>query len=150
VLEDAVLAWLTDRAGEVEAAALEFSERPKRKPVKSAVIDIDSKLAALSGKMDKLAERLIDPGIPFATYNRLRDKYESERKALEASRLTVAVEERVDPYEVIPGLLSAWKDGLVSEKREILRALKITVTVWPQRPISRVAVHSALQGDIRH
>jgi site-specific DNA recombinase len=144
VLEAALHKWLTERSFEINTAAAMAAVVPARKPADSRVISIDSKLATLSGKMDRLAERLIDPGIPFATYTRLRDKYEEERKALEESRLAVAAEERIDAFEVIPNLLANWDDGLLEEKREILRALKIKVVVMPMRPVSRVVISSGL------
>lgn len=139
VVEEAVLKFLTEWEPRVVEKFAELDSTPK--PRKVQTLTVDRQLAAVVSKMDALAERLIDPGIPHATYTRLRDKYEAERKALEEVRLTTVVHERVNPEAIIPELLRNWNDLLIPEKRELLRALITRVEVWPERPKSRVEVH---------
>lgn len=137
VLEVAILQWLRVHEHELNAAA---EQQPPRRQGPSA-LSVDKQLATVASKMDALAERLIDPGIPHATYTRLRDKYEAERKALEDMRLTAVVHERVAPTEIIPGLLANWGDMTIPEKREILRALIDYIEVWPGRPKAGIEIH---------
>lgn len=139
VIEEAVLNFLAEWEPMVLEEAGGVAATPKARKVQA--LSIDRRLASLAGKMDALAERLIDPGIPHATYVRLRDKYESERKALEEARLTAVVQERVEVGAIIPALLENWGDMLITERREILRALISGIEVWPGRPKSRVVVH---------
>ena len=139
VLEAEVLDWLKRYEQTVNESA-----DARRKPIANgpSALSIDKQLAAVASKMDALAERLIDPGIPHATYVRLRDKYEAERKALESVRLTAVVQERVVPVEVIPGLLANWDDLTIPEKRAILRALIDNIEVHPGHPRAGIEIHA--------
>lgn len=138
-LEAALIEWLKEREHHITAETARMQKLPK--PKKPATLSVDKQLAAVASKMDALAERLIDPGIPHATYTRLRDKYEAERKALEAVRLTVVVHETHVPEVTIPALLENWDDLTIPEKREILRALITHVEVTPGRPRAVIEIH---------
>jgi DNA invertase Pin-like site-specific DNA recombinase len=138
VIESAVLEHLETLAHRVneEISANVQDSKPKR----SSTLSIDRQIALVAGKMETLAEKLINPGIPHDTYIRLRDKYEMERKALEMQRLSVTVEESFTPAKIVPDLLANWEQMRIPEKREILRALISRIQVTPGRPKSVVEI----------
>jgi DNA invertase Pin-like site-specific DNA recombinase len=138
VIESAVLEHLETLAHRVneEISANVQGSKPKR----SSTLSIDRQIALVAGKMETLAEKLINPGIPHDTYIRLRDKYEMERKALEMQRLSVTVEESFTPAKIVPDLLANWEQMRIPEKREILRALISRIQVTPGRPKSVVEI----------
>lgn len=139
-VEEAVRAWLVEREQRLTAEA-----RPRlgRRPATpDPVIAIDAQLAVLAGKLERLAERLIDPGIPHETYVSVRDKYVAEIKALGQARRSITVQARVAPLRVIPEVLHAWdRGGFIEERREILRALILYVEVTPGRPRGTFLIH---------
>lgn len=139
-LESEVVAFLTEWEQAVIAeTAQKLKTKPKRRQENPALA-IDRQIAIVAGKMDALAERLIDPGIPHETYVRLRGKFEGERKALEDARLTAVVHESNAPTAILPALLAHWDDMLIPEKRELLRALIDHVEVTPGRPRATVVI----------
>jgi DNA invertase Pin-like site-specific DNA recombinase len=139
VVEQAVLDHLETVAGELNKRITEGATQPRPRK-QSSTLHIDRQLALLAGKMDTLAEKLINPGIPHDTYIRMRDRYETERQALETQRLSITVEESFTPAAIIPDLLGNWDLMTVPEKREILRALITRITVTPGHPKATIEI----------
>lgn len=140
LVEAAVFAWLVEREAELrDAAAAALKAGPKRVVVNPGV-QLARKITALDARMDALTARLVDSGIPQASYVRLRDAMESERKTLEAELLSSSVRASHAPLVVLPELIANWDRLLIPERREILRSLIERVTVTPGRPRALITV----------
>jgi hypothetical protein len=139
VLDAAVHDWLVERDKRIRAAtergvdALPKLRTPDRLPA------LQNKQAKLAERQDRLAEQRLELGIPQATYERLRDRYQAEAAALESEIRSLRVRAAA-PLRVPRELLDRWGDIEVPEKREMLRAVISRIVVTPQRPISRVEV----------
>jgi site-specific DNA recombinase len=140
IVEAAVFAWLVDRERELrEATSVALKTGPRRAPLNPGV-QLARKITAIDARMDALTARLVDSGIPQASYVRLRDSMEAERKTLEAELLASSVRANRAPLVVLPELIANWDRLLIPERREILRELIERVTVTPGRPLARVTV----------
>jgi site-specific DNA recombinase len=139
VLEEEVRAWLTDRELRVRREAARAIERRPKTNVSDPTEQLRARLRDIDSKQDALAERLITAGIPQATYARLRDRYATERQAIEREVRSAQVRNSA-PVRILPVLLERWDDLLVHEKRELLRSVIRQIIVTPGRPRSTVVV----------
>lgn len=141
VVNEFVHGWLVEREEKISAEiAAELASTPKLRAVVDPTARIRAKIAKLDARMDNLTARLIDTGIPHASFVRTRDAITAERDALEIELRTAQVRRVVTPIRVLPRLLSEWRSLEIPEKREYIRSVIAQVIVTPKRPRSSIDV----------
>lgn len=137
VLEAELLRWLREREDRIRTEISRGIENLPALKITDPRPALETRLARLERKQDQLAEQRLDAGIPQSTYERLRDKYEAERVAIENELRAIRVHAGA-PLRILPALLERWADIDTAEKREMIRALVAQIIVTPGRPVSKV------------
>jgi site-specific DNA recombinase len=140
-VEEFVYEWLVDRNEKMELEARDYmKQRPKLRAIADPTVRLRSQKAAVDTKLETLALRLVDPGIPHATYVKVRDGLLDEKSRIESTLLSLNVQLRVTPATILPSLLADWKEISIPERRQLLRKLIDHVEVRPGRPIATMHV----------
>lgn len=129
-VEEAVLAWMQGVAAEIDALATQV--KPKSENLGRKSLQLASDLKKNQDRLDKLTIRHLDDEIPKDVYERLKAKFEDEKKALEARQRLVEVNSEVKPAMIVPQLLEKWSEAPERLKREALGKLlaKIQLHDW--------------------
>lgn len=133
LVEAAVLTWLEGVAAEVDEAAQKVAVEPVSVNMKAKSLQIGSDLQRTLQRLDSLTVKYLDSEVSTEVYNRLKDKLESDKAALEARQRLVEVNATVKPQVIVPQLLANWGTLPARGKREILGRLVsgIHLQDWP-------------------
>lgn len=142
IIDDAVIEWLQEIRDELNAAARAAPRRPAL--VEDPAKDIARKLAGVAERLDGATTKYVDGDIPKDAYERLRDRLETERAALNAELARHTAQATVQPIRFVGDLVSRWEDLPVDRRREALRLLVDRIEIHPTSAPKRVVVTSAL------
>jgi len=126
-VEAAVLAWLASVAADLDSAALTVTAEPVSVNIRAKVGQIKADLAKAVTRLDSLTVKYLDDEISPEVYNRLKDKLEADKAALESRQRLVEVNATARPQQIVPALLAGWADAPARVKRETLRALGVSI-----------------------
>lgn len=126
-VEAAVFAWLESVAADLDLAALTVKAEPVSANIRSKSLQIKADLQKCISRLDSLTVKYLDDEISPEVYNRLKDKLEADKLALEARQRLVEVNATVKPQLIVPALLAGWADAPARIKRETLRALGVSI-----------------------
>jgi len=142
VIDDAIIEWLHEIRGQLNAAAQRAPRRPQL--VDDPGRDIARKLGGIAERLDNATVKYVDGDIPKDAYERLRDRLEAERAALNAGLGRLTAQATIQPIVFVGDLVSRWDDLPVERRREALRMLVDRIDVRPPNASPRAIVRSAL------
>jgi len=126
-VEEAVLAWLKSVASELDSVVKNIKPVENYAKNKGASLNVARDLSKTLQRLDSLTVKYLDEEISTEVYNRLKDKLEADKAALESRQRLVEVNATVRPQLIVPALLAGWADAPARVKRETLRALGVTI-----------------------
>ncbi len=140
-VEQAVFDWLRRYERELLAEAEAVARRPRKlHNVVSDADRIERRIADVDRRLDELTMRLLDGTVPQASFVRVRDQLQDERRRLDLARATAAGRAAPPPVVMITGALDRWSELRVEEQRELVRALVDRVIVSPGRPRAGIEI----------
>jgi site-specific DNA recombinase len=142
IVDDAVEAWLGTLSDRLNAAAARAPRRPRL--VDDPAREISRRVAAVTERLDAATLKYVDGDIPTDVYQRLRDRLEAERNALDAELSRVSAQATVRPVAFVGDLVSRWPELPVERRREALRLLVDRIEIGPPDASPRVKILSAL------
>jgi hypothetical protein len=131
-VEEAVLDWMQTVAAQIDALAAQVTKPSPNLARKSSQLAAD--IAKNTTRLDALTVKYLDDEISGDVYNRMKAKFEEEKKALEARQRLVEVNSEVKPAMIVPQLLEKWTEAPPRLKREALGKLlaKIQLHDWEE------------------
>jgi site-specific DNA recombinase len=126
-VEKAVLTWLENVAAEWDAFSSTVKAEPIAGNVRAKLSQIKADLAKTVNRLDALTIKNLDGDVSNEVYNRLKDKLEADKAALEARQRLLEVNATVKPQTIVPQMLASWADTPARVKRETLRALGVSI-----------------------
>lgn len=121
-VEKAVLAWLGQIAGEIDAKASTL-EPPKASGIEKKASQLAADIAKNQLRLDNLTLKYLDGEVSAEVHERLKAKLGAEKSALEARLRLVEANSTVKPAQIVPKLLETWPQLPARGKREILSRL---------------------------
>jgi DNA invertase Pin-like site-specific DNA recombinase len=121
-VEEAVVAWLSQIAAEVDAKASTL-EPPKASGLERKLLLLTGDLSKNRVRIDGLTLKYLDGEVSTEVYERLKAKLGEEKEALEARLRLLEANSTVKPAQIVPKLLENWPRLPARGKREILSRL---------------------------
>ncbi|MHA7220004.1 hypothetical protein ACX80L_14085 [Arthrobacter sp. MDT1-48-3] len=141
IVEDAVREWDDAAAEHINQRVIPI--QPSTTPQQQGA-RIMANLLKLEDRLEKLTHKMLDGTVPDTTYRKMRDDIHAQRESLQRD-LTIASTPVVEESDVV-ALSRDWDSMTVDAKRDILARVIDHVEVTPQRPLSKVVVHSRFTG----
>lgn len=133
-VEEAVLAWLSHIAGEIDAKASTL-EVPKTSGLERKLLLLSADLSKNGVRIDGLTLKYLDGEVSTEVYERLKMKLNEEKATLEARLRLLEANSVVKPAQIVPQLLENWSSLPARGKREILSHL-----------VSHIELHARPEG----
>jgi len=128
-VEEAVLAWLSHIAAEVDAKASTL-EVPKVSGVERKLLLFEADLSKNRLRIDGLTLKYLDGEVSTEVYERLKAQLGEEKAALEARLRLLEANSTVKPAQIVPQLLEKWPTLPARGKREILSQLVSKIQLY--------------------
>jgi DNA invertase Pin-like site-specific DNA recombinase len=135
-VEEAVLAWLSQIAAEVDAKASMLEPRHDTNMGRK-ISQFQAELSKNGLRIEGLTLKYLDGEVSTEVYSRLKVKLEGEKGALEARLRLVQANSGVKPAKIVPQLLENWPQLPARGKREILSRL-----------VSHIQLHERENGAV--
>jgi DNA invertase Pin-like site-specific DNA recombinase len=135
-VEEAVLAWLSQIAEEIDAKASTLEPR-RDTGMGRKVAQFSTELSKNRLRIDGLTLKYLDGEVSTEVYSRMKVKLEGEKEALEARLRMVEANSSVQPAKIVPQLLENWPKLPARGKREILSRL-----------VDRIELHERENGAV--
>lgn len=147
MLEREVLAWLEERAGRIDVAAVDkAAATTRRRRAQTEVERLAREVARTETALTRLAVQNAENPLPRKVYDKARGEILEQLDVLEESLAEAERESRVmvaDPAAAAASLLDSWHKLPVQHRRESLRQLIGQVRVWTGRPRARIEIRGA-------